>query len=504
MDILAQLALGFQAALTPEALFYCFIGVTIGTLVGVLPGIGPLAAISLALPVTFYLDPTLALIMLAGIFYGAQYGGSTAAILLNIAGDASAAVTCLDGYPLSRQGRAGVALFVTTVASFVGGSIAIIALIALAPILARLALQFGPAEYFSIMLLGLIAASTLSVGSPLKGLTMVVAGSVLGLVGMDVNSGQLRFTYGFLQLIDGVDLAVIAMGLFGLSEILGNVGRDRSNDQPIGHVSLRSMIPTREDVRISWRPALRGSVLGTAMGTLPGIGPTIASFMSYALEKRVSKTPARFGTGALEGVAAPEAANNASVQAAFIPTLSLGIPGNAVMAVLLGAMMIHGVVPGPGFLNEQPEMFWGLVASFWIGNLMLLILNIPLIGVWVRILAIPYRVLYILIVFFICVGVFSLRGSSFDIFLVLIFGVAGYLLTLFRYPLAPLLLGFILGPMIEQYFKRAMLIARGDVTVFATRPLSAVFLAIALGLLVVTVIAYLRNRNTAILRAEEA
>lgn len=480
MGIFDNLVLGFHTALSVEALLFCFLGVTLGTLVGILPGIGPLAAISLMLPVTFYLEPTIALIMLAGIFYGAQYGGSTASILLNLPGTPTSAVTCLDGYPMTTQGRAGIALLTTTVTSFLGGSFAILVLMAFAPALAAFALRFSSAEYFAVMLLGLIAASTLSPQSPLKGLAMVIAGLVLGLVGMDINSGQFRFTFGQFELVEGLNLVAVAMGLFGVAEILNNAGRLQHVTVKARGLTFRSMVPSRSDVRAVAAPTGRGSVLGSLVGALPGTGPSIAAFLSYALEKRVSKDPSRFGRGAIEGVAAPEAANNASVQAAFIPTLSLGVPGDAVMAVMLGAMMIHGIVPGPDFITNQPAMFWGLVASFWIGNVLLLVLNIPLIGLWVRILSIPYHILYPAILFFICIGVFSVRNSMFDVYITIAFGWIGYFMLKFGYPAAPLLLGFILGPMMEEHLRRALLISRGDFMVFIERPLSAAFLAISL------------------------
>lgn len=477
MDLLSGLYLGFQTALSAEALMFCLFGVTLGMLVGVLPGIGALAAISMFLPITFYLEPTVALITLAGIFYGAQYGGSTASILLNLPGDATSAVTCLDGYPMTQRGEAGAALFITTIASFLGGSFAILLVMGLTPALAEFALRFSSTEYFSVMLLGLVAASTFSVGSPLKGLAMVIVGLVFGLVGMDVNSGQFRFAFGFLELADGLNLVAVVMGLFGVAEILNNVGAERGLNLKARDITFRSMLPSKAQLRSTWAATGRGSLVGSLVGILPGTGPTIAAFMAYAVEKRVSRDPSKFGDGAIEGVAAPEAANNASVQAAFIPTLSLGIPGDAVMAVMLGAMMIHGVVPGPQFLTDQPAMFWGLVASFWIGNVLLLMLNIPLIGIWVRILTIPYHILYPSMLFFICIGVYSIRSNVFDIYIVVIFGIIGYFMRLFAYPAAPLLLGFVLGPLMEEHFKRTLLIADGDFMVFVERPISAVFLA---------------------------
>ena len=484
MDTAALILEGFQAALAPEALLYCFIGVTVGTLIGVLPGIGPLAAVSMLLPLTFYLDALPALIMLAGVFYGSMFGGSTASILLNLPGTASAAVIALDGYPMARQGKAGVALFITSVSSFVGGTLAIVLLMAFAPLLARMATQFTSAEYFSIMLLGLVAAATLTVGSATKGLAMVVLGCFLGLVGTDLTSGGFRFVFGIPELYDGLNMIAVAMGLFGVAEILSNIGRERPAKLPAEQLSLRAMIPSRAEMREATVPTLRGWGVGSFIGMLPGTGPAIASFMSYAVERMVSRTPERFGKGAIAGISAPEAANNASVQSAFIPTLSLGVPGDATMAILLGAMMIHGIAPGPQFLTEQPLVFWTLVGSFWVGNILLLVLNIPLIGLWVRVLTIPYTVLYPAILFFICTGVYSVRNNPFDVLVVVVFGVIGMVMNRYRYPAAALLLGFILAPMMEQHFRRVLLIGRGDFMAFLNRPISATFLALA-GLLVV-------------------
>lgn len=478
MDFFANIETGLQVAVSPEALLFCFIGVTVGTFVGVLPGIGAIAAISMSLPLTFYLDPTIGLIMLAGIFYGAQYGSSTAAILMNIPGTATAAVSCLDGYPMAKQGRAGVALLTTTITSFIGGSFAILLLMAFAPLLASFALEFGSVEYFAIMTLGLIAASSIGIGSPLKGFAMVLLGLTLGLAGTDVTSGVQRFTLGFFRLHDGISLVALAMGIFGIAEILASI-KQQQQVSALKGVSFRSMIPTRDDVRRCMWPTLRGTMIGSAVGILPGSGPSIATFMSYAVEKRMAKEPERFGHGAIEGLASPEASNNAAVQAAFIPTLSLGIPGDAVMAILLGAMLMHGIAPGPQFIGNNPDMFWGLIISFWIGNLMLLVLNIPLIGIWVKMLAIPYRILYPSMLFFICVGVFSVNNSMFDVYVAIIFGIIGYFMIVLKYPAAPLLLGFILGPLIETHFSRAMLIGRGDYMVFVESPIGALFLGIA-------------------------
>jgi putative tricarboxylic transport membrane protein len=494
MEVFASLSEGFDIALTWDNLLFCFIGVTIGTFVGVLPGIGALATISLALPLTFHLDTMAALIMLSGIFYGAQYGSSTASILLNLPGTATAVVACIDGYPMARQGRAGVALFVTAITSFIGGAVGIILLMTAAPVIARAALGFGAPEYFTIMLLGLVAASSLSVGSPLKGYVMILIGIALGFVGVDANSGQMRFAFGNHNLAEGLGLVAIAMGLFGVSELLASIGTTRAANPP-GGITFRSMLPSREDVRRSGGPTARGSLVGFVIGALPGAGPSIASFLAYALETRVSRTPERFGKGAVEGIAAPEAANNAAVQSAFIPTLSLGIPGDAVMAVLLGALMIHGIAPGPHFIADQPEMFWGLIASFWIGNLLLLVLNIPLIGLWVRILTIPYHILYPVILMLVCFGVFSVRNNMTDVYIMLGAGVAGYFLRIYGYPAAPVLLGFILGPLMEEHFRRSLLMARGDITVFFDRPISAILLAITAFIIIIPMVGWIRRKR---------
>ncbi|AFT69648.1 TTT family tricarboxylate transporter [Alloalcanivorax dieselolei B5] len=498
MDILHNLALGAEIAFSLEGLLFCFVGVLVGTFVGVLPGVGPLAAISLALPLTYYLSPSIALIMLAGIFYGAQYGGSIAAILLNLPGTASAAVTCLDGNQMTKQGRAGVALFTAAISSFSGGIIAIFMVLGFTPLIASFAMDFGAADYFSIMLLGLVAASTLSVGSPLKGMTMVVLGIALGLVGTDETSGAERFTFGVLALSDGISLVALAMGLFGVGEILANLGQERRAPLKTGGLTFKSMLPRRDEWRGLWKTILRGSGIGAFVGALPGSGPAIAAFMSYAAEKKLAKNPDAFGKGEVRGVAAPESANNAAVQAAFIPTLSLGIPGDAVMAVLLGAMILHGISPGPMLVTSEPEMFWGLVVSFGVGNIMLLLLNLPLIRVWVRMLSIPYHVLYPAMLFFICIGVYSVRSSVFDIYTTLLFGVVGYFLIRLRYPAAPLLLGFILGPMMEVHFRRALLLSRGDYMAFLESVPSTVFLVLSLLFLVLPIWSAVRKRGAGV------
>lgn len=498
MSVLSDLASGFEVALTWQALSICFGGVLLGTFVGALPGIGALAAISLCLPLTYYMEPVHGLILLAGIFYGAQYGSSTSSILLNIPGTPSAAATCLDGNPMARNGRAGQALFIVTLSSFFGGSVAILILIAFAPPLARFALSFGAPEYFAVMLLGLIAASTASPGSAVKGLMMVVLGLILGVVGTDVTSGTYRFTLGFVELTDGISLVAMAMGLFGIAEVLANLTRPEVK-MPTGKLfGIRHLLPTRTEAKQAVKPAVRGALIGSWVGALPGTGPAIAAFLAYAIEKRISRTPERFGTGAVEGIAAPEAANNASVQAAFIPTLCIGIPGDAVMAFMLGAMILHGVVPGPQLIHEQPDMFWGLVASFWVGNVLLLLLTLPLIGVWVKVLAIPRQILYPTIIFLICVGVYSVNTNIFDVFVAIAFGLVGYMMSVLKYPAAPVLLGYILGPLIEENFRRALFISNGDFTTFVSSPVSAGFLLLSILALVVPPILNRRRKRQAI------
>lgn len=477
MDLIDNLWLGLQVAAEPMTLWYCFFGVFLGTVVGVLPGIGALAAISLLLPLTYHIPPTAAIIMLAGVYYGAQYGGSTASILLNLPGTPSSAVTCLDGYPMAKNGKAGIALFVTTIASLVGAMSGLVLLTLFSPAIAQIGLQFGPAEFFSMMALGLVAASSISSGSALKGLSMVLFGLLLGMVGTDVNSGIARYYFGVPELMDGISLIALAMGLFGVAEVVRCVNSADANRRP-DKVPLRSMIPSKTEFKATVNPMLRGSALGSALGALPGVGPSIASFLSYAVEKRIAKDPSRFGNGAIEGISAPESANNAAAQTAFVPSLSLGIPGDAVMAVMMGALIIHGIQPGPMLISEQPEMFWGLVVSFGIGNLMLVILNLPTIGLWVALLRIPFSWMYPAILVFVALGVFSVNNNTFDIYSVAILGIMGYLLMVLRFEPAPLLLGYILGPMLEEYLRRAMLLSRGDPMVFLQRPISATLLGI--------------------------
>ena len=477
MELLDHLGLGLETAFTFDNLLYCLIGVTLGTLVGVLPGLGPVATIAMLLPLTYGLQPNAALIMLAGIYYGAQYGGSTTAILVNLPGESSSLVTCLDGHAMARQGRAGTALAIAAIGSFVAGSLAILLLAAAATPLAAFALKFGPAEYCSLMLLGLVAAIVLAQGDLLKALAMTVLGLLLGLVGTDVHSGAERFTFGLPQLSDGVSFVVISMGLFGIAEIIVNLEREQA--APAQVAPIGRLLPTRDDYRGAWKPILRGGCLGGLLGILPGGGAMLGAFAAYMVEKRLAKDPSRFGKGAIEGVAAPEAANNAGAQTSFIPMLVMGLPSNAVMALMAGAMMIHGIVPGPQVIEERPELFWGLVVSMWIGNLLLLALNLPLVGLWVRLLSVPYRLLYPAILLFCCIGVYSLNNSLFDVGLSMAFGVLGYLFIKLRCEPAPLLLGYVLGPLLEENLRRAMLLSRGDPSVFLTRPMSLTLLLFA-------------------------
>lgn len=493
MDLIANLALGFETALSPVNLMYCLLGVSLGTLIGVLPGIGSLAAIAMLMPISFHLDPISAMVLLAGVFYGAEYGGSIAAILLNLPGTPSAAVTCLDGYPLARQGRAGVALFVTMFASFVGAATGIFLLSAFAPSLASIALAFGAADYFAIMLLGLVAAAAIGRGSPLKGVAMVAVGVLLGCVGVDLNTGMVRYTFGSFYLLDGIGIVALAMGLFGFAEVIASM--NSTTQAPRTRITLRNMLPTRAELLRLRMPMLRGSAIGSFFGAMPGTGQTIASFFAYALEKRTSRNSAMFGHGAVEGIAAPESAGNAAVQTAFIPTLTMGIPGSATMALMLGALMMHGIAPGPRMLTEHPDVFWGLVASFWIGNILLVILNIPLIGMWVRILQIPYHLLYPGIILLICIGVFSLQNSLFDVVLALGFGIVGYGIRLLGFEPASLLIGFVLGPLMEENFRRAMIIGRGELTSLVSTPIAGTLMGLTALLLVWSVWSAIRDRN---------
>ncbi|CAH1651566.1 tripartite tricarboxylate transporter permease [Chelatococcus asaccharovorans] len=477
MDILANLALGFDAASTPLNLAYCFLGVLLGTLIGVLPGLGPVATIAMLLPITFGLPPMAALIMLAGIYYGAQYGGSTTAILINLPGESSSMVTALDGYQMARQGRAGTALATAALGSFFAGTVATLVLALFSPPLATLALSFGATEYFSLMVLGLVASIVLAHGSLLKAIGMILIGLLLGLVGTDVNSGVQRFTFDIDNLADGINFVIVAMGVFALGEIIRNLEHGEASQTVVNKVS--SLLLTREELKRIIAPVLRGTALGSVLGILPGGGAMLASFAAYTIEKRISSTPERFGKGAIEGVASPEAANNAGAQTSFIPMLTLGIPSNPVMALMIGALIIQGIQPGPAVVTEQPELFWGIIASMWIGNLFLVILNLPLVGLWVRLLSVPYHLLYPAILLFSVIGVLSISNSTFDVTMLAIFGVIGYVLCKLDCEPAPLLLGFILGPMIEEYMSRALQLSNGNFLVFVEHPISAALLALA-------------------------
>ena len=492
-DIFSNLALGFSVAITPIHLFYALVGVLLGTLIGVLPGIGPVATIAMLLPITFNLSPVAALIMLAGIYYGAQYGGSTTAILVNLPGEAASVVTCLDGYQMARQGRAGPALATAAIGSFFAGTVATMVIATAAPPLAEVALKFGPAEYFSLMVLGLVAATVLAHGSLIKAIAMVVLGLLLGLIGTDVNSGVLRFTFGIPELSDGVGFVVVAMGMFGTAEIIANL--EQGEKREVFTIKVGKLMPSKDDFKRIWAPIMRGTALGSFLGILPGGGALLASFGAYTLEKKVAKDPSRFGKGAIEGVAGPEAANNAGAQTSFIPMLTLGIPGNAVMALMIGALMIQGIAPGPQVMNEKPELFWGLIASMWVGNAMLVILNLPLIGMWIKLLTVPYRYLYPSILVFMAIGVFSLSNNPFDVLIMALFGVLGYVAAKLECEPAPMILGFILGPLMEENLRRAMLLSRGDPMTFFTKPISLGFMIASIALLVVVALPGLRKKR---------
>lgn len=492
--MLDNLLLGFQTALSWNNLLYAFVGVFLGNLIGVLPGIGALAAISMLLPITYGLDPTGGLLMLAGLYYGTSFGGATTSILLNLPGTASHAVVCVDGNPLARQGRGGAAIFMAMFASFIGVVVGIILMMLFSPLLTGVAFLFGPAEYFALMVMGLLAASTLTSGSPLKGIASVVIGLLLGVVGTDVNSGVARFDFGIVELQDGLSLIALAMGLFGISDVLGNAGKIGEGTLISKSVSGQSIRPAKGEIRQSSGAIARGSAVGSILGILPGAGGTMASFMSYAMEKKVAKEPSRFGKGAIEGVAGPEAANSSAAITAFIPTLTLGIPGDAVMALMLGAMMIHNITPGPQLMVEHPALFWGLLVSFLIGNMMLLILNIPLIGMWVKLLSVPYRMIFPVVLFLVAVGVYSSNNNLFDVYVVLALGIFGYVASSLGFQPAPLLLGYVLGPMLEEYFRRALLLSRGDMSTFFTRPLAGTFMAIVILMLLFVVYKQIRGR----------
>ena len=477
MDLVDNISLGFQTAFTVANLFYCLTGVFLGTLIGVLPGLGPTATIAMLLPLTFALPPISSLIMLAGIYYGSQYGGSTTSILVNLPGEAASVVTTLDGYQMAKQGRAGVALATAAIGSFFAGTVATFLIAAFGPPLAAIALKFGPAEYFSLMTLGLVASIVLAQGSLLHAFGMVVLGLLLGLVGTDVTSGVPRFTFDIPELADGIGFVTVAMGMFGLSEIIRNLEAEAQRSVVVAKIT--SLMPTRQDFKRMIAPVLRGTAIGSILGILPGSGSILGAFAAYSIEKKVSRNRAQFGKGAIEGVAAPESANNAGAQTSFIPMLTLGIPSNPVMALMVGAMIIQGIQPGPSVITEQPALFWGIVVSMWIGNLFLVILNLPLIGLWVRMIMVPYRLLYPAILVFCAIGVFSLRNSQFDVYMMALFGILGYVFSKLGCEPAPMLLAFILGPLMEEFLRRAMLLSRGDPLVFIQRPISATLLAIA-------------------------
>jgi TctA family transporter len=496
MDLFDNLIFGFGGALTWQNLAYCLIGVTVGTLIGVLPGIGPLGTIAILLPITYGVSPVGALIMLAGIYYGAQYGGSTTAILVNLPGETSAVITCIDGYQMARQGRAGPALAIAAIASFVAGTVGTLLIALFGPPLAEVALKFGSPEYFSLMLMGLVAAAVLAQGDIIKSLAMVAIGLLLGSVGSDVNTGVQRFSFGFPELSDGIGFIVVAVGVFAIGEIIANLGSAAARSVFIAKVS--NLFPSKDDLKRSIGPILRGTAIGSFFGVLPGTGPAIASFGSYMLEKRIAKDPDRFGKGAIEGVAAPEAANNADAQCKFIPMLTLGLPASGVMALMLGALTIQGIQPGPDVMTTRPELFWGLIASMWIGNLMLVVLNLPMIGRWVKLLQVPYRLLFPAIMAFSAIGIYSVNNSSFELYLTALFGVFGFVCMKLGFPLAPMLLGYVLGPMMEENLRRSMLQAGGDPTVFVTRPLSLVFIVATVLILVAMVVPAIRRRREAI------
>lgn len=496
MELLSNIAHGFSVALSFQNLLYAFIGCVLGTAIGVLPGIGPIATISMLLPVTFTLEPTAGLIMLAGIYYGSQYGGSTTAILVNMPGESSSVVTCIDGYQMARRGRAGAALTVAALGSFFAGTVATLFVAALANPLADIAIKFGPPEFFSLMALGLLATVVLSTGSFIKALGMIFVGLLIGCVGTDINSGVPRYTFGWFQLSEGVNFVPLAVGVFGITEILANLERNKAGAAVVEKMTKLWM--TREEFRLAAPAVGRGTVIGSVLGLIPGGGILLSTFAAYTVEKKFARDPSRFGSGAIEGVAGPESANNAASQISFIPMLTLGIPPTVSLAMMVWAMMFHGIQPGPFVMTRNPDLFWGLIASMWIGNAILLVLNLPLIGLWVRLLNIPYRLLFPAILLFCGIGIYSLNTSAFEIMLAALLGAFGYLLRKLRCEPAPFLLGFVIGPMLEENLRRAMLMSRGNPSIFIERPISAVTLALALGLLILMIVpAFRRSREVA-------
>jgi len=501
VELFGNLGLGLETALSPENLLFCFIGVVLGTAVGVLPGIGPTATIALLLPITFTFEPVSALIMLAGIYYGAQYGGSTTAILINLPGETSSAVTAIDGHEMARKGRAGPALATAAIGSFIAGTVATIVLVLFAPPLAGVALTFGSPEFFSLVVLGLIASIALARGSTVKALGMIVLGLLFGTIGQDIYTGTPRFTFGVRELFEGINFVSVAVGMFGVAEILKNLEDEKTRKLVTKKIS--GLWPTREDFRRMAAPIARGTILGSALGILPGAGHVLASFGAYAIEKRVSKRKEEFGHGAIEAVASPEAANNAAAQTSFIPLLTLGLPPHPVMALMLGAFIIHGITPGPNVINDEPALFWGLIVSMWIGNLFLVLLNLPLIGIWVRMLTIPYKILFPAIIAFSAIGTFSLGLNAWHVFAVAFFGVLGYALIKLGCEPAPLLLGFVLGPLLEDHLRRSLIISRGDLSIFISRPVSAVLLVMAAAAIVIAVLPTIRRKREVVFKEEE-
>ena len=493
-DLLQNLLLGFSVALTLQNLMYCFAGVFLGTLIGVLPGIGSLATMAMLLPLTFFLPPISALIMLAGIYYGSDYGGSTTAILVNLPGEGSSVVTLLDGHPMAQQGRAGPALAIASIGSFTAGCISTLLIALVGPPLASVALSFGSPEYFSLMLMALVCAAVVGSGSLLKSLAMVTAGLLIGIVGTDVSSGMSRFTFGIVELTDGVGIAVVAMGVFGLTEIIKNLGGPEMT-QTILRGKIKGLMPRWEDLKISLGPILRGTSIGAIYGPLPGLGATISSFTSYMVEKKLAKDPSRFGKGAIEGVAGPESANNACAQTTFVPMLTLGIPGSASMALLLSTMIVHGITPGPQVMTSRPDLFWGLIASMWIGNGMLLMLNLPLIGIWVKLLQVPYRLLFPIIMTMMGIGIYSLNSSGTDVLLMALFGFVGYILVKLGCSFPPLILAMVLGPLMEENLRRSMQLSDGDPSVFFTRPISGGFMIATVALLLLFIVPAFRRKR---------
>jgi putative tricarboxylic transport membrane protein len=496
MELFHNLLFGFGVALSLQNLLYCFIGCLLGTLIGVLPGIGPMATVAMLMPLTFTISPVAALIMLAGIYYGAMYGGSTTSILVNLPGETASVVTCIDGYQMARQGRAGPALAISAIGSFFAGTVCTLIIAMFGPPIAEIAFEFRAPEYFSLMLMGLITAAVLAHGDMSKSLAMVVLGLLLGVVGTDLNSGVQRFSFNILELSDGISFVTVAVGVFAMGEIISNLGE--KDERVVFTSKVTNLFPSMDDMKKSIAPIVRGTVLGAFFGVLPGTGPAIASFSSYMLEKKIAKDPSQFGHGAIQGVAGPEAANNADAQCKFIPMLTLGIPASGTMALMLGALIVQGITPGPQVMVKNPDLFWGLIASMWIGNLMLLVLNLPLVGMWVYLLKVPYRLLFPAIMVFSSIGIYSVNNSSVELFLAALFGALGFLWLKLKCPAAPMLLGFVLGPILEENLRRALLLSRGDPSVFFTRPISLGFMIVTAVILLLMAVPAVRKRKSSI------